>query len=253
MPSEQSRPVLTGRLGRPPWWLVGLAAVVLALATVDVVHHGVLTRVDKSVSHRMMAWDLRHDAAKPLIYLLTLPGQRWVVLLVTGALVAYLGWRGRTTEPVLRWLVAIVALTVAVYALKSGVAREAPAAIAGRPNPTDSYPSGHVANAVLLWTTVAWCAARAPVVRWLPGVLRAVAVVGPIAVIVGMTLLDYHWVSDFLAGVCVGIILLPLALAPYWSTAARHLDRVVRRHEPGPPGRPPVVDTSPPGQVRARE
>ena len=47
--------------------------------------------------------------------------------------------------------------------------------------------------------------ARAQVARWLPRTLRMLAVLGPIAVIVGMTLLDYHWWSDFLAGLCIGV------------------------------------------------
>ena len=90
----------------------------------------------------------------------------------------------------------------------------APSAPPGKPAPTDSYPSGHVVNAVVIWGTLAWCAARAQVAHWLQRTLRLLAVLGPIAVIVGMTLLDYHWSTDFLAGLCIGVILLPLTDGP---------------------------------------
>jgi membrane-associated phospholipid phosphatase len=64
---------------------------------------------------------------------------------------------------------------------------------------------------------------------------------GPIAVIVGMTLLDYHWWSDFLAGLCIGIVLLPLTLAPWWATLATRLDRRWPGHQPV--SDPPLVTT----------
>jgi membrane-associated phospholipid phosphatase len=225
VPIERSRPELRAVPGAPPWWLVGLAALILLLTTLQVAYHGVLVDLDEAISRRAKDWDLRGSWAKPFVYLLTLPGQRGTVLILTGITVGYLCWRTRSVEAALRWLVALVALTVVVYAVKAGVARQAPSAIAGRHNPTDSYPSGHVANAVLVWGTVAWCAARADVARWLVTSLRVIAVGGPVAVIVGMTLLDYHWATDFVAGLCIGIILLPLSLAPWWAGVAGRINR----------------------------
>jgi len=55
--------------------------------------------------------------------------------------------------------------------------------------------------------------------------LRILAILGPITVIVGMTLLDYHWMTDFLAGLCIGVILLPMTEAPWSTTLATRLDR----------------------------
>ena len=215
--------------------MVGLASVVLVLTTIAVVQGNVLVHIDDAVSGRMKDANLRNSWAKPFIYVLTLPGQRGTVLVVSGLVVGYLWWRTRSVESLLRWLVALVMVAAVVYAFKELVVRTAPSAPPGEPAPTNSYPSGHVVNAVVIWGTLAWCAARAPVARWLQRTLRILAILGPIAVIVGMTLLDYHWLTDFLAGLCIGVILLPLTEAPWWTTLATRLDRRW-------PGRRPPAD-----------
>ena len=192
--------------------------VVLVLTTIAVARGSVLLHIDDAVSDRIKDWNLRDSWAKPFIYALTLPGQRGTVLVVSGLVVSYLWWRTRSVESLLRWLVALVLVAAVVYAFMETVVRAAPSAPAGKPVPTQFYPSGHVVNAVVIWGTLAWCAARAQVARWLQRTLRILAILGPIAVIVGMTLLDYHWMSDFLAGLCIGVILLPLTLASWWAT-----------------------------------
>jgi membrane-associated phospholipid phosphatase len=44
-----------------------------------------------------------------------------------------------------------------------------------------------------------------------------------------MTLLDYHWISDFVGGACVGVVLLVLAQLPVWSGVGQRVDRVIRQ------------------------
>jgi len=114
-------------------------------------------------------------------------------------------------------------LTIAVYALKTAVTRPAP--IPGPHDARDSYPSGHLPNAILVWGIVAWSAARAGAPAALTNVLRIVRAVGPPAVIVGMTLLDYHWFSDFIGGACIGVALLPVVVSPVWAQIAARIDR----------------------------
>ena len=224
-PIERLRRALSGLPGAPRWWIAGLACVVLILTTLAVARGVVLVHIDDAVSDRMKDWNLRNSWAKPFIYALTLPGQRGTVLVVSGLIVGYLWWQTRSIESLLRWLVALVLITAVVYAFKELVVRTAPSAPAGKPAPSNSYPSGHVANAVVIWGMLAWCAARAQIANWMQRTLRILAILGPIAVIVGMTLLDYHWMSDFLAGVCIGVILLPLTTAQWWATLATRLDR----------------------------
>ena len=218
------------RVGVVPVWLLLAVGVVLALTTLDVANHGMLTVIDHAVSRRMTHWDLRHRRwSLSLIYPLTLFGQRGTVLAVTIPTVAYLVWRSRSTDPGVRYLLALASLAGAVYAVKDLLHRTAP--------PTDllhtaagaSYPSGHVANAVLVWATV-WYSARAIDPDWvLTRALDLVRRVGPVAVMIGMTLLDYHWVSDFIAGACIATILLALVTHPAWRRWSRYLDRQIWR------------------------
>jgi hypothetical protein len=89
-------------------------------------------------------------------------------------------------------------------------------AVVGRTGPlTDrvlvgghSFPSGHVATAVVCWGLVAWLAAD----FGLPVSLRRLAVAAvyaaPAVTGIGMLLLDYHWLSDLVAGAAVGTLLL---------------------------------------------
>lgn len=213
-----------------PGWVCLLAAVVLIAVTADVLAGGLLTRIDHAISGPMRDTGL-HDSRFPHygLYFLTWFGQRGPVLLVSVPVFALLSWRMRSLEPLLRLIVAFLALAGVVYAMKYAIGRAAP--------PVDrlhrsglSYPSGHVANAILVWGLLAHQVARGlPGSRVLPA-LRVLSVVAPLAVVVGMTLLDYHWFTDFIGGAAVGVLLLALATVSQWSRIAERLDRsLVRR------------------------
>jgi hypothetical protein len=222
--SDRQRLALARAGGIPPWWLAALAVAVLVLTTLDVAHHGALSHLDAAVSRRMIDWDLRHNhVAKPFIYVLTLFGQRGVVLSISIPVVCYLTWRTRSSEFLVRYLLALVLLTVTVYALKGTVIRPAP--IPGKHDGMDSYPSGHLANAILVWGLVAWSAVRAGAAAALARALGIMRTIAPPAVFVGMTLLDYHWFSDFVGGACLGVILLPVVTLPIWSEVGEQIDR----------------------------
>jgi hypothetical protein len=65
-----------------------------------------------------------------------------------------------------------------------------------------------VANAVLMWGVARWQAvefglpARVQRATWLLSVL------GPVSTAVAMVALDFHWVTDAIVGVAVGLLLL---------------------------------------------
>ncbi len=202
--------------------------------TADVLEHGLLTRVDHDVSRQMVHWNIRHSAAKPAVYVLTLFGQRGTVLGVTIPVIAWLTWRSRTSGPLMRYVVALVLLTVAVYALKDITERAAPPVDSLHLAGAASFPSGHLTNATLMWGVTWWSAlsvgAEAPLVR----VLGVIRFLGPVCVVIGMTLLDYHWISDFVAGLCVAVILLWVVLHPAWQSAVDRVD--ARLHHAHPPG-----------------
>jgi membrane-associated phospholipid phosphatase len=71
-----------------------------------------------------------------------------------------------------------------------------------------SFPSGHVANAVLMWGVARWQAVEYGLP---PGVQRSfwvLSVFGPIVTGLAMVSLDFHWVTDAVVGGAVGILLL---------------------------------------------
>jgi membrane-associated phospholipid phosphatase len=127
--------------------------------------------------------------------------------------------------PVRRVLLAVVVLTVVVYAAKHAIGRTAPAYpgsyfFAGG----ESYPSGHVANAVLMWGVARWLAVEH---RLPPGLQRTfwwLSVAGPVATGLSMVALDFHWVTDAVVGGAVGLLLLGVVHA----VDARVLSRFAR-------------------------
>jgi membrane-associated phospholipid phosphatase len=197
-------------VGRPSWWVMLVALVVGCLVTADVLARGRLQQMDLHVSHVISGWGLRDSAAFPFIWVVTQLGGRVTILVVLAALVGHLAWRRRTWLPLVRILVALGLLTVAVYAIKHGTGRTAP----GYPGvhffhaDGASFPSGHVANAVLMWGIARWQAVE----YGLPGRVQRgfwlLSVVGPVATAVAMVSLDFHWVTDAIVGACVGIVVL---------------------------------------------
>jgi membrane-associated phospholipid phosphatase len=186
-----------------------LAAVVTIGVTANLLSRGRLERMDLRVSEVVSVWDLRDSGAYWFVWLFTQAGGRGFILIVLAGLVGWLAVRRRTLLPLLRVLLALALLTVVVYSFKWGTGRTAPA-YPGSFFHRDgaSYPSGHVTNAVLMWGVARWQAvefglpARVQRAAWLLSVL------GPVSTGVAMVALDFHWVTDALVGVAVGLLLL---------------------------------------------
>ena len=133
-------------------------------------------------------------------------------------------------EPLLRLAVALITILVVIYAFKLGLARNAPIQDA-RGIPAGhgaSFPSGHVANAVVLWGIADWSVRHWSTPHWLRRVVRIGRWIGPFCITIAMTLLNYHWLSDFIGGALVGVVLLSAALLPVWTAAAESLDLRLR-------------------------
>jgi membrane-associated phospholipid phosphatase len=233
-PVPASRRPLLLRWGLVPVWLIALALLIFALTTADVMHGGALTRFDHDVARRMLNLDLRNRPwPKRLVYLLTLPGQRGTVLIFTVPSVLYLCWRGRSISPALRYAVALIVMTVVVYAIKDWAARPAPVFNLRNPAEPQSYPSGHVANALLAWGVVWWSAREVDPRMLLTRALNIVRLLGPALVVIGMTLLDYHWISDFIGGIAIAIVLLAPVTVSMWSRWCAPIDRQIWRDRSG--------------------
>jgi membrane-associated phospholipid phosphatase len=186
------------------------ALVIAVLVTVDLLAGGISERLDLRVSDAIGGWGLRDSAAYPVVWVLTQLGGRGTILLVLAGLVGYLAWRRRTWVPLLRVFLALGVLTVVVYALKHGTGRLAPA------HPDElffteegaSFPSGHVANAVLMWGVARWQAVEYDLPARVQRIFWWLAVVGPVLTGLSMISLNFHWVTDAVVGAAVGVLLL---------------------------------------------
>ncbi len=197
-------------VGRPSWWLMLGALVVGGVLTADLLASGASERFDVRVSEVVRGWGLADSAVYPLVWLVTQLGGRVTILVVLTGLVGYLAWSRRTVLPALRVLLALVLLTGVVYAMKYGTGRTAP----GYPgsyffhDDGASYPSGHVANAVLMWGVARWQVVEYGLPVRVQSAFWWLAVVGPVLTGLSMISLDFHWVTDAVVGAAVGVLLL---------------------------------------------
>jgi membrane-associated phospholipid phosphatase len=196
--------------GRPPWWLLVVALVVGSLVTVDLLTRGWLEQMDLQVSEVISDWQLQDSAAFPFIWVVTQVGGRVTILAVLAVLVGYLAWRRHTWLPLVRVLTALALLTVVVYGIKNATGRTAPSFPGSFFFHEDgaSFPSGHVANAVLMWGVARWQAVEYGLPLRVQRAFLVLAVAGPVATGLAMVSLDYHWVTDAVVGACVGLLLL---------------------------------------------
>jgi membrane-associated phospholipid phosphatase len=190
---------------RRPALGAGVLLAVFGLVTWQVVADGPLVDCDRLVRDALPYNEpgVAHDMA----YALSLVGGRVVSGIVLGLLALVVAYRSRRIRPLVTVIAAFVAVGVVGSALKTGFDRAAPGSGEGWVGAGgDSYPSGHAANAVVLWGVAAMLAAQVkPAHRRLIYQLATVpAVLAPVA----MIYLNYHWVTDVLAGWCVGGILL---------------------------------------------
>jgi membrane-associated phospholipid phosphatase len=132
------------------------------------------------------------------------------ILLLVAALLAL---RDRTPRPVLLVLVTAAASYVVVVPLKVLTDRSAPHAPwsgAERLFAHDagwSYPSGHVVN-TLIWYPVLIALVERALRRPLAASPRRALLVVPAAIVfVAVTYLGYHWITDCVAGLLLGVAL----------------------------------------------
>jgi len=204
----------TGSAARQAWCPPMVAVVASALlglwVTLDVVLAGPWLRADIAVADRVDALDLRGSTIpNAVLWLLSQTGGRATILVVIGLLTVYIMRERRVWQPLLRVVVAFALLTVVVYAMKIGLGRTAPGYGSsvlydnGR-----SYPSGHSVNAVMWWGVAVWLARSYQLPQWLVRLFTVVAVAAPVLASMSMLALNYHWLTDVLAGLALGVLLL---------------------------------------------
>jgi membrane-associated phospholipid phosphatase len=208
--------------GSPTLLLAALA--VFVLITVDVLVGGPLTHLDHAVSTWARSTGLpgvgwKRPGQKQADQAINF-GDREVVGLIVLVAILWICVRARTIVPLLRLGVLSVVASTIVLALKFGIGRHAPSGVHG-PEALRSYPSGHTATAVILWGLLYAVVAEYPDFAVSRQVAWLLSWAGPLAVMVGMTLRDYHWVTDLLGAASLCVVLLQverLALA-HWRRA----------------------------------
>lgn len=157
------------------------------------------------------------------------PGTRIVYLSTVGAAVAAGLIGRRSLRPVLLALALVGMETLALFLFKVGVGRRAPrSGLITLHTAGTSFPAGHAANAVLGAGLLGWWATLALASRGNLGAddgsrvevrRRASRVAALLAITVGgitgaaMTWLDFHWVTDTVAGWAAGTLALVAGLA----------------------------------------
>jgi membrane-associated phospholipid phosphatase len=207
----------------PGWWF---DAVLLAafLALTYALARGHLLALDRQVAD----WSDQHRpavlywAARVLNYL----GQGGQVLMpVSVVLAVILAVRRRSVRPFLVFVAAFLLTYVTIGPLKIWLQRAAPhfpgPDRAELFNPAAvgplgmSYPSGHVANALVWYGVIALLLGALVAVP--PRVRFAVRVVPPVIVFCTTTYLGFHWLTDSIAGLFLGLILTRLMARVAWD------------------------------------
>jgi len=223
--------------------------VVFVLVTADVLAGGPLSRLDREVSQWARSTGLpgrgwRRPWQRELDQAVNF-GDRQVAGLIVVVALGWICWRARTLLPLVR-LAGLCGVTAAVVsALKVGIARGAPAGVQND-HPFRSYPSGHTVTAVVLWGLLAAVVAEHPRRGVSREVARVLGWLAPLLTVTGMVLRDYHWLSDLLGGVMLGVVLVQAE-----RLALRHWRRA--RASAGPAGtRAPPAAAGDPGTGAAR-
>jgi membrane-associated phospholipid phosphatase len=211
---------------RPKTWWPDLASLAAFVALTALLAAGHLLSFDAAVAE----WSDAHRPA-PLYWVarvLNYLGQGGQVLMPVSVLLAgILAWRRRSVRPVLLFAGAFVLTYLTIGPLKILFMRAAPASeladrveLFNRDAPAGEYllgyPSGHVANALI------WYGVIAVLLVGLrggldPRVYAALRLAPPAVVFVTTTYLSYHWITDSVAGLFLGLVLTRLMARMPWD------------------------------------
>ncbi|MEU4160364.1 phosphatase PAP2 family protein [Actinoplanes sp. NPDC026670] len=225
------------------WW-PDLLAVVAFVALTVALARGHLLDLDQQVAD----WSLSHQPSVPFwtARVFNYLGQGGQVLMpVAVILTGLLVWRTRSIRAVLPFVAAFVLTLFTIGPAKVFFDRAAPKftgpdrAVLFNPYAEGdlalSYPSGHMGN-VLVWYAVLALLATALLGRSLTRTeWIAIRVVPVVIVFVTTVYLGYHWITDSVAGVLLGLVL------------ARLLERIRWDRIPMPP---PLTEWSQPAGLR---
>lgn len=197
-------------VGRPKSWWPDLAALAVFVVVTWLLFEGHLLRLDVDVRNWV-------DSHRPTpMYVLArignLLGQGGFLALCSLVLSIVLARRWRTWRVMLPVITAFALTFITLTWLKAWTDRAAPHATIPAPEALRSggvsYPSGHLTNAFVWYGLLAMLlplvfGAERITQRW----IRLLRWVPPAVLMVTTTYLGYHWVTDSVAGLALGIVL----------------------------------------------
>ncbi|GHJ12727.1 hypothetical protein TPA0908_07220 [Micromonospora sp. AKA38] len=216
------------------WWCDGLLLAALVALTVALAA-GHLFGLDRAVAD----WSAAHrpTAARWVAMAFNLLGQGTPLTLLAAGLGVLLAWRVRSVRAVLPPVTAFVLTFFTIGPLKVWTARPAPSASVKEPflppeqtlplfqhelpvRFAQSYPSGHVANAIVWYGVLALL--LVPLLRTVgrtvpAGLVTVVRVVPPTVVFCTTVYLGWHWLTDSVAGLLLGLLLDRLLRRVPWN------------------------------------
>jgi membrane-associated phospholipid phosphatase len=194
------------------WWLDGVLLAAFAALTAALAA-GWFLGLDLAVrdwcdTHRPQ---VGYWIARVVNYL----GSGTSLTVIALALAALIAWRQRSIRPLVLPAVAFVLTTGVILPLKDWTNRAAPRS--ELPDAVEifnqlpvgeygeSYPSGHVVVAIVWYgVLVSLLAALVPIPPRLRTVIRLAP---PLIVVLTTTYLSFHWLTDGLAAICLGLVL----------------------------------------------
>ncbi|QIM22134.1 phosphatase PAP2 family protein [Phycicoccus sp. HDW14] len=186
--------------------LLLIVSVVATAQLIDgVLEHGDLSIFDPVVERRVPG--LRDSALTVVADLLTYLGSELSIAVFAAVLVLWVGvqWRDRRLASVL--VAAMVATAGLIVGVKHLVNRLRPEAWAtyGPPDGSPAFPSGHTLGTTVFLGLLAGVVIVRFRQRWVRVLAVGAWLIGSVGVGASRVYLGYHWTTDVLAGLAMGI------------------------------------------------
>lgn len=179
--------------------LVAIANLAVRAATASAV-----SNIDISVFSLMR--EMRNAPADEIMITLTMLGDTMVMAALAATIIAWLVWR-RAYRAAYAAGFAIIAAKLFEMAVKYGIQRPRPLDLAYSGVDLFSFPSGHATMAAVIFGILAVLVSHS-MGRWGRAVVYATCAVIVIAIAYSRIYLGAHWLSDVLAGLLFGTVMM---------------------------------------------
>lgn len=182
-------------------------ALTVAFFVVLLLSLGPLVGVDRALNH---PWQETWPQVQPVMDVVVRLGQRAVCLPILFAVAVFAARRSRSWEPLVVSFAGALALNLVVGIMKLLTARDHP--MTGDPGFFERgimFPSGHAANAIMIYGLATYLARYFDSRRkLLARLLLLLTWVAAFAMVVTGLYFQWHWFTDLLAGFLIGGVML---------------------------------------------